>query len=211
MSITMTRPTAQKKGGMGTAPRSLGIVGSRSLGFDMADHVGKIVEDALERGYHIATGGAMGTDQYVIERLLYLGRSPECTVYAAWKQYAGFPVVVRAMMRQFKDYGGNLIWGMSPGKEDHARVKLALLARNQKLVEACYGIVAFMTGGSRGTIYTIKKAVEQRKALVVFPVSAQSFQSSCDPVLLPDLKCVKWVPLRCGGCWEGAYKAVYLK
>jgi hypothetical protein len=211
MSITIS----QKKSYQGLVPsvatRSLGIIGSRSLGYDMADRVGAIVEDVLERGYHIASGGAMGADQYVIERLLYLGRSESCTVYAAWRHYEGFPALVRAMMRQFKDYGGHILWGLSGDKKNDLGVKLALLNRNQKLVEACHGIVAFVTGGSRGTIYTIKKAVSRRMPLVVFPVSMATMTSTFDPGLLPDLPQVKWVPLRCGGCWEGSFKAVYLR
>ena len=209
--MTMTSHTTQAARGVPTQTRSLGIIGSRSLGYDVADLVGRVVDDALDKGYHIASGGARGTDQYVIERLLHLGRSEAGTIYAAWKQYTGFPVVVRAMMRQFRDYGGHILWGMSGDKRNEMGVKLALLARNQRLVEACYGIVAFITGGSRGTIYTIKKAASRRMPLVVFPISSVTIRSSSDPGLLPEIPHVKWVPLRCGGCWEGAFKAVYLR
>jgi DNA recombination-mediator protein A len=191
--------------------RSIGIIGSRSLSYEIADHVGNIVEDILERGFHVASGGAIGADQFVIERLMHLGRSESCTVYSAWKRYDGFPLKVRAMMRQFKDYGGHILWGMSGDKANDLGVKLALLSRNQKLVEACHGIVAFITGGSRGTIYTIKEATKRRMPLVVFPISSMALKSSCDPGLLPALPHVKWVPLRCGGCWDGSFKAVYLR
>lgn len=46
------------------------------------------------------------------------------------------------MMCQFKGYGGHLIWGVSGGNEPHHMVKMGFLLRNQKLVEACYGLVA---------------------------------------------------------------------
>ena len=181
--------------------RSVGVIGSRSLGYGYADAVGQVVEDLLGRGYHIASGGAIGADQFVIERLLHLGMSAQCTVYSAWKNYDGFPVKVRAIMRQFKDYGGHLLWGFSAGKETPYLIKAALLLRNKRLVEACYGLVAFIDGQSRGSLFTINVAAAKRMPIVIFPVECH----------LPELSFVKWVPLRCGGCWEGGFKAVYLK
>jgi len=58
-----------------------------------------------------------------------------------------------------------------------------------------------ISSDSRGTIFTIKKAAAKRKSLVVFPVD-------CD---FPEIPGVKWQLLRCGGIWEGAAKAVYLR
>ncbi len=95
--------------------KSVGVVGSRSLPYSLADKVGFITEDLIKRKYHIATGGAIGADQFVIERLLRQGLPDRCTVYSPWQNYAGFPVKVRAMMRQFKDYGGHLLWGPLEG------------------------------------------------------------------------------------------------
>ena len=196
--------------------RSVGVIGSRSLGYGYADAVGQVVEDLLGRGYHIASGGAIGADQFVIERLLHMGMSAQCTVYSAWENYDGFPVKVRAMMRQFKDYGGHLLWGFSAGKETPYLIKAALLLRNKRLVEACYGLVAFIDGQSRGSIFTINVAAAKRMPLVVFPAVAEAMAGrptsiKVDVGILPELSFVKWVPLRCGGCWEGGFKAVYLK
>ena len=78
---------------------------------------------------------------------------------------------------------------------------MALLHRNVRLVDACEGITAFLTEQSRGTFFTVKKAVEKRKKLVVFPIDRE----------LPGFQVVKWVPLKCGGIWDGAVKAVYLR
>jgi len=185
----------------GTEVRSIGVIGSRTLEVCHSEAVGDIVEDLLGRGYHIASGGAKGTDQYVIERLLRAGRCDQGTIYSAWKSYKGFPVTVRAMHRQFKDYGGSIIWGIDPGNGEYTMARVALLKRNEMLVDACYGIVAFINADSKGTIYTIKKAVRNHRPLVVFPVN-------CD---LPNIPTVKWKQLLCGGIWEGAFKAVYLK
>ena len=191
-------------------PRVIGVVGSRILPLSQGVWVGEVVDDLLDRGNHLATGGALGTDEFVLLRLLRTGYSSHCTVFAAWKGYEGFPIKVRAAVRQFKDYGGHIAWG--PAAKNDAVVKAALLMRNIRLVDACYGIVAFITPDSRGTVFTIKKAAAKRKPLVVFPVSAQA--STGTPVdfdILPDIADVKWVPLRCGGVWEGAVKAVYLR
>ena len=180
-------------------PRIVGVVGARSLSYQYADHVGQVVDDLLTRGNHIATGGAIGTDEYVLCRLLRYGHSDHCTVFAAWKGFDGFPSKVRAAVRQFKDYGGHIVWG--PAAKSEPMVKTALLMRNVRLVDACYGLVAFITPDSRGTIFTIKKAAAKQKPIVIFALN-------CDA---PDIPNVKWIPLRCGGMWEGAVKAVYTR
>ncbi len=183
------------------APKSIGIIGSRSLPSQEASLVGAITQDLINRHYHIATGGAIGADQYVIEHLLSQGLSNKCTIYSPWQNYKGFPIKVRAMVRQFKDYGGHLLWGDVGGNEPPHIVKCGLLTRNIRLVSACYGLVAFIDEQSRGSIFTIKKAAQKRLTMVVFPFNCA----------LPDISFVKWVPLRCGGNWEGGFKAVYLR
>ena len=93
------------------------------------------------------------------------------------------------------------MWGISSGKESRLSITRALLQRNTQLVEACEGLVAFLTAESRGTFFTLKEAVIRKKKLVVFPIGRE----------LPGFQVVKWVPLKCGGCWEGGYKATYLR
>lgn len=181
--------------------KSIAVIGLRSLPYQSADQVGNVVEELLSRNYHIASGGAIGADQFVLERLLRIGRSDCCTVYSAWKNYAGFPVRVRAMVRQFKERGGHLLWGNAVKDQSHHLIKTSLLLRNQLLVEASDGLVAFIDGHSRGSIFSIKKAASKRLKVVVFPHECA----------LPDIRYIKWIPLRCGGCWEGGFKAVYLK
>ncbi len=203
MSIVSVQKSAyqSKVSNVPDAIRSVGVIGSRTLPFAHADQVGSVVDDLLLRRYHIATGGAIGADQFVIERLLQIGLSDHCTIYSAWQNYAGFPIKVRAMIRQFKDHGGYLLWGAASGNEPPHIVKTSLLLRNQRLVDACYGLVAFIDGHSRGSVFTIKRAAEKRLTMVVFPHECH----------LPEINYVKWVPLHCGGCWENGFKAVYLK
>jgi hypothetical protein len=50
-------------------------------------------------------------------------------------------------------------------------VRMALLKRNEKLGEACYGLGAFINAVSRGSLFTITKAVKAHIPLVVFPVN----------------------------------------
>lgn len=113
--------------------RSVGVIGPRNLGFQHADKVA-----LLDRGYHIASGGAISTDQFVIDRLLDLGRSHEGTVYAAWKHYPGFPVKVRALVREFKEKGGSIIWGQAEGKEPAFVLKTAWLIRFVCKQQGCH-------------------------------------------------------------------------
>ena len=67
--------------------KSVGVIGSLQLSYTIANDVGHIVEDLITRKYHIATGGAIGADQYVIEHLLHQGLSDHCTVYSSWQNY----------------------------------------------------------------------------------------------------------------------------
>lgn len=182
--------------------RSVGVVGSRSLDFTWAEKVGDVTEDLLGRGYRIASGGAIGADQYVIERLLRIGESSKATVFSAWKHFGGFPAKVRAMHRQFREYGGSLIWGLSSGREPLPVVRSALLQRNARLIDACYGLVVFLKPNSKGSVFTLSKAIKARLIVVVFPA---------DGCVLPEFSAVKWREIKCGGCWSGAWKACYTR
>ena len=196
VSVSQHEKTSMKR-----SIKSIGIIGSRTLPYSLANQVGDITQDLIKRHYHIATGGAIGADQFVIERLLSQGLSDHGTIYAPWQNYNGFPIKVRAMTRQFKQYGGHLLWGQINKTDPQHLIRMGLLLRNQRIVSASYGLVAFIDGHSRGSIFTIKKAAQQRLIMVVFPHNCH----------LPEIDCLKWIPLKCGGCWENGYKAVYLK
>jgi hypothetical protein len=200
MQTTLAKKPCQKEVSS-PAIKNIGVIGSRSLPFAYADKVGQVVDDLLERGFHIASGGALGTDQFCLERVISSGNADRCSIFSAWKNYAGFPAKVRPFVREARQEGATLFWGLSQGKEPQAMVRIALLKRNEKLVQASYGLVAFITAGSKGSIFTINKAVKAHLPLVVFPVGCE----------LPKFTNVKWVALRCGGCWENSFKAVYLK
>ncbi len=179
----------------------IGVIGSRSLPLEWADRVGTVTEDLLGRGCHIASGGAVGTDEFVLSHLVHIGESARGTLYSPWSTYEGFPVKVRSLTRQFKDFGGSIIWGTVRGQEEYSVVRTALLQRNMRLIDAVTGIVAFLFGESRGTLFTLRKALGAHLPVVIFCVDRP----------LPEFPNIKWKPLICGGCWDGAFKAVYLK
>jgi hypothetical protein len=178
-----------------------GVVGSRSLPFEYVGKVGDVTEDLINRGFHIASGGALGTDQFCLERVFASGNASKCSIFSAWQNYKGFPVKVRPYIRDARQAGATIFWGLAQGQEPQGLIKFALLKRNEKLVNACYGLLAFLMPSSRGTLFTISKAVQAKIPVVVFPIGCE----------LPHFSNVKWVPLRCGGVYEGAFKTIYLK
>ncbi|MGE4170820.1 MAG: hypothetical protein AB7F28_08915 [Candidatus Margulisiibacteriota bacterium] len=184
------------------AVKTIGVVGSRSLGgYEVHDRVGNVVDYLLRRGHSLATGGAVGIDQFALDRVVERGQQDRCSIFSAWNSFGGFPGTIRKQIRGFKEGGGHVVWGAACTQDHHNVVRGELLLRNIKLVQACDGIVAFLSRNSRGTVFTLKQAAAKRLSLVVFPLEGE----------LPTIACVKWVPLRCGGLWEGAVKAVYTR
>jgi predicted Rossmann fold nucleotide-binding protein DprA/Smf involved in DNA uptake len=181
--------------------KNIAVVVSRNLSPKYGSQVGQIVDYLLSQNYHITTGGAKGADDMVLKHLLHRERPDRGAIFSAWDTYKGFPVELRKHIRYFHETGGAINWGTSSGSEPMSLIKMALLNRNIRLVQASEGVIAFMTPESRGTFFTVREAVRAKKKLVVFPINR----------LLPGFSVVKWVPLKCGGCWEGGYKAVYLK
>jgi len=180
-----------------TPLRRIGIVGSRSLGSTHKPHIRALMTQLHHRGYTFATGGAIGADQYCVEAALRLGLCPQVTIVSPWKYISCFPVVVRAMISQFKQYGGQVNWGHCTNHAHHLVLRAALLERSIKLVGQCSGLIAFLDGHTNGTIFTIKQALKHKKKVVVFPIN-------CEPPAIPS---ISWKPFRCGANWEGGYLA----
>ncbi len=199
--VAEASPPARGLGGRAEGMRIVGVIGSRSLPLRYAEHVGAVVEDLLGRKNQIASGGAVGADEYCLAYLVHIGEADKATVYSPWSTYEGFPVKVRVLSRQFKEYGGSIVWGSLRGQEEYAIVRAGLLQRNLRLIDAVTGIVAFLHGDSHGTLFTLRKALNAHLPVVIFCIDRR----------LPEFANIKWKPLICGGCWDGAYKAVYLK
>jgi len=148
--------------------RLVGVVGSRSLPVSFAPLVDRVVSSFLDRGYSVASGGAVGADSLALSAVLRSDSASRGFIYSAWSSVSGFPSSVRPDVERFIAAGGQVVWGpASVGSPRHVAVP-ALLGRNRRLVSACSVVVAFLHGPSRGSLYTIRHAVSRGISVVVF-------------------------------------------
>ena len=146
----------------------VGVVGSRSLPASFAPFVSSLVSAFLARGFRVASGGAMGADQFALSALVQQGASASGVVFSAWASSSGFPVSVRSLASRFLASGGQVVWGSAPVGAPRQAAVSALLGRNQRLVSVCSCLVAFLYGPSRGTLYTVRQAVRRGIPVYVF-------------------------------------------
>jgi len=148
--------------------RIAGFVGSRSLPASFSPLVASLVSAFRSRGFLVASGGAVGADQFALSALVEQGASASGVVFSAWSSALGFPAPVRPSVGRFLAAGGQVVWGSaSPGAPRQQAVS-ALLGRNQRLVSACSCLVAFLHGSSRGTLFTVRQAVRRGIPVYVF-------------------------------------------
>ena len=148
--------------------RLAGVVGSRSLPVRFAPLVDQVVSLLLARGFAVASGGAVGADQFALSAVLRAGASAHGVVHSAWSSIAGFPSAVRADVVQFIAAGGCVVWGPVSAGASRSSAVSALLGRNRRFVSASSVIVAFLHGPSRGSLYTVRQAVSRGVPVVVF-------------------------------------------
>jgi predicted Rossmann fold nucleotide-binding protein DprA/Smf involved in DNA uptake len=148
--------------------RLVGFVGSRSLPASFSPHVSSLVASFLARGFRVASGGAVGADQFALSALVEQGASSSGVVFSAWSSVGGFPASVRPSVDRFLASGGQVVWGASSPGAPRQQVVSALLGRNQRLVSACSCLVAFLHGPSRGTLFTVRQAVRRGIPVHVF-------------------------------------------
>lgn len=178
--------------------RGIGIVGARALPDSFRDQVSQIVRYLLDRGYQIHSGGAMGADSFALDSVISSGAINRCTIFSAWASVTGFPVAVRPAIEHFVSHDGRVIWGITQPRSSRGLVFAGLMCRNQRLVSASTGIVAFLFGESRGTISTIRRAIQRGIRVVVFVCGGAA--------VLPDVSATgRWHQLRCSSPWGGAY------
>jgi len=148
--------------------RLVGVVGSRSLPVSFAPLVSSVVSLLLGQGFGIASGGASGADALSLSALVQQGTASRGVVFSAWPSVSGFPVSVRPLVSQFLSSGGRVVWGsVSPGSSRQA-VCSALFSRSRQLVSSSVGLVAFLHGPSRGTLFTVRQAVARGIPVIVF-------------------------------------------
>ena len=148
--------------------RLAGFVGSRSLPASFSPLVSSLVSAFRARGFQLASGGAVGADQYALSALVEQGASASGVVFSAWSSVSGFPVSVRPLVGRFLGAGGRVVWGSASPGVSRQQVVSALLGRNQRLVSACSCLVAFLHGSSRGTLFTVRQAVRRGIPVYVF-------------------------------------------
>jgi len=177
----------------------IGLVGSRTLNHKYKALVFNVVKSMLNQNYNIATGGATGTDSYCLECLLELNHAQSGIIYSAWKGLNHFPKNVLPIASKFNEKGGKFVWGKATSFQNYFQIRNALLYRNENLVNNSQGLVVFINEKSRGSIYTIKKAIKKKIPVVIFPINAS----------LPRLKGVNWL-ISQEKYFKCAFKAQYL-
>ncbi|MBU1729589.1 MAG: DNA-protecting protein DprA [Candidatus Margulisbacteria bacterium] len=145
-----------------------GFVGSRSLPASFSPLVSSLVASFLARGFQVASGGAVGADQFALSALVEQGVSASGVVFSAWASASGFPVSVRPTVGCFQASGGQVVWGSASVGAPRQQVVSALLGRNQRLVSVCSCLVAFLYGPSRCSLYTVRQAVRRGIPVYVF-------------------------------------------
>ena len=122
----------------------------------------------MGRGFQIHSGGALGADQFALEAVLALCAFDKAVIFSPWSLASGFPRSVQQSIHRLLAYGGRVDWSFVQPGSGRGVVVSGLLARNQRLVSASSGIVAFLYGDSRGTLRTVRQAIEQGLRVVVF-------------------------------------------
>jgi len=177
----------------------IGLIGSRTLKHKYKALVFNVVKTLLNQNYNIATGGALGTDAFCLQALLYFQQAHSGVIYSAWHGLNHFPKKVLPLASKFNKKGGKFVWGKATSLQNYIQIRNALLSRNENLVNNSQGLVAFINAKSRGSIFTIKKAINKKIPVVIFPINAS----------LPNLKGINWLASN-KNHFEGSFKAHYL-
>jgi len=151
-----------------SANKYIGVIGSRKLPLIYKEKVKKVVRQLLDKGFGIASGGAVGADEYALDALLELNACHRGVIFSAWRDVSQFPVSVREKIKKFLSLGGEVVWGSIPPSASRSVVVAGLLSRNIRLVLGAAGIVAFPYGESRGTYYTVRNAEKRNIPVFIF-------------------------------------------
>ena len=154
------------------------VVGARVLPGSVAPQVAAVVRDFLARGWGIGSGGARGADAFALRALVAVGPA------ACARSVVFLPGAVparAAMLHAFVARGGRVVPGAGLGR-------LALLGRSRRLAQASAGVVAFLWGPSRGSVFTVREAIRAGKPAAVVLAGGGA--------ALPAFFGGRWVPCR---------------
>ncbi|HOH73587.1 MAG TPA: DNA-processing protein DprA [Syntrophales bacterium] len=177
------------------------VIGSRHLPSSWESWVDAVVGLLLSRGHRICSGGAVGADFFVLRSLVSRGSSA-CQGSSVFLpgDLSLVPAPCALWLDRFLGLGGQVIEGSaseSSARRDYVR---ALLIRNCSIVRASAGVVAFVSGCSEGSWFTVFQAVRRGRPVVVFPVDVRE--------CLRQFSAGHWLPCR---CLAGAYVFTYFK
>jgi hypothetical protein len=138
--------------------RFVAVVGARVLPEAAAPQVAAVVRFFLSRGWGIGSGGARGADAFALHTVLRAG-SAACARSVVFLPGAR-PAGRGGSLRPFAARGGRVVAGAGAGRS-------ALLARSRRLAHASAGVVAFLWGPSRGSVFTVREAIRAGKPAAV--------------------------------------------
>ena len=180
--------------------RFVAVVGARSLPASLASRVVSVVRCLVGRGLGIGSGGALGADLFALGAVVRAGRAAcaSSVIYLPGDDSLA-PRACRGLLRRFVSLGGTVVPGPLGPEASREEAVAALKSRTAALVGVAAGVVAFLHGPSRGTVFSIRCAVSRRIPVVVFLGGGGA--------VLPSFRGGAWVPLRCASSvWAGALR-----
>src|SRR5213593_2710023 len=140
-----------------TSVRRSGRVAGVAGGVGVAGHRSRPVLPRARVGHRF--GGARGADQFALEAVVAAG-AEACRSSVVFLPGAHAAAPGRAL-GAFAARGGRVVPGSGAGRT-------ALLGRSRRLAQASSGVVAFLWGPSRGSVFTVREAIRSgRPAAVV--------------------------------------------
>ncbi len=180
--------------------RFVAVVGARSLPASWASRVVAVVRELGGRGVGIGSGGAVGADLFALGAVVRAGRAAcvSSMIYLPGDP-AQAPRACRGLLNRFSALGGAVVPGALGREASQEATVAALKARTRALIGAAAGVVAFLHGPSRGTVFTLHCAISRGLPVVVFLCGGGA--------VLPAGRGGAWIPLRCAsGVWAGAFR-----
>ncbi len=156
------------------------VVGARVLPEACASPVSAVVGFLLGRGWGIGSGGARGADAYALGAVVVAGH------VACARSAVFLPGAILAQdpaLQAFVGRGGRVVPGAGGGR-------LALLARSRRLAREAAGVVAFLWGPSRGSVFTVREAIRAGKPAAVVLAGGGA--------VLPAFTGGRWAPCELG-------------
>ena len=134
------------------------VVGARVLPEAVAPQVAAWCGAFCRAGWGIGSGGARGADAYALDAVVAAGPA------ACARSVVFLPGAVPA-----QDGGARRLRRRRAGAwcPASAAGRVALLARSRRLARASAGVVAFLWGPSRGSVFTVREAIRAGKPAAV--------------------------------------------